>query len=350
MTPAQAAIVRERRIKLAVFLASLFLVFLFIVRINNMLVSLICAVTIYYLLAPAVDYLERRGFSRLMATTLPFLAVTVLIIGSGAIFAPALWDQLKSMEQNAENYTQALTTLFDQIEERFSPLTDRFGQEGIRQHLEPIMQDLSNQFFRNLPEWISQSFTVVFLVPFFAYFLLLDGRDLIRRWLNLVPNNIFELTMNLNYQIGSQIGGFIRARLIQTLFVGLFVWLGLALMGFPFALVLGILAGILNIIPYVGPVIAALPAVLIALANGADPSQILLVISVYVLSQILDAVILVPFLVARIVNLHPVTVILSIIVGAQLMGIIGMVICIPVVSALKVTMMAVYKHVTDFRT
>lgn len=350
MTAAEAAIVRERRIKFGFFLASLVLVFLFVTRINNMLVSLIFAVSIYYLLAPAVDYLERRGFSRLVATAIPFFTLTVLFVGAAATFIPSLWDQLKGMEQNADKYSQAISQLLDQMEARFSPLTEHLGQSNVRQHMDPLLKDLSAQFFRSLPDWISQSFTVIFLVPFFSFFLLLDGRDLIRKWLNLVPNNIFELTLNLNYQIGTQIGGFIRARLIQTLFVGGFVWIGLAIIGFPYALVLGILAGILNIIPYVGPVIAALLAILISVANGGDSSQIFLLILVYALSQILDAVILVPFLVARIVNLHPVTVIASIIVGAQLMGILGMIICIPVVSALKVTAQSVYKHVTDFRT
>lgn len=350
MTPAEQAIVRERRIKLVFFLLSLVLLLIFILKVSNMLVSTILAVTVYYLLAPMVDALERRGFSRLMATTLPFLTVTAAIISATVVFAPSIWDQIKSLEQNSEKYSAALTQLMDQVQHQLGFLFDKAGDFNLREKAEPMMKEYSLQMFSSLPDILSQLGTVILLVPFFSYFLLLDGRDLVRKWLNLVPNNIFELAMNLNYQIGLQIGGFIRARLIQTAFVGMFVWIGLVLIQFPFALVLGIVAGILNIIPYVGPVIAAAPALLIALANGGTLQDVLALILIYVLSQILDAVILVPFLVARIVNLHPVTVILAVIIGAQVMGILGMIICIPVVSALKVTAMSVYRHVTDFRT
>lgn len=349
MSPAEAAIVRERRIKFAFFFASLILLFLFVTQIDNMLISLILSVTIYYLLLPAVDALERRGLPRVWATAIPFVTLIVFTVGGAILFAPAVWNQIQSLQENVGHYSDAVHQFVERLESDFSPLQDRFDL-SLSQNLQPIFMEWSTQLLRNLPDWISHSFTVIFLVPFFSFFLLLDGRDLIRKWLSLVPNNIFELALNLNHQIGSQIGGFIRARLIQTLFVGLFVWIGLAIIGFPFALVLGLIAGILNIIPYVGPVIAAVPALVIALSNQMDSSQIFLVLAVYIAGQVLDTIILVPFLVARIVNLHPVLVIISVVVGAQLMGILGMVICIPVVAALKVTGAAIYRHFTDFRT
>lgn len=348
MTAAERAILRERRIKLLFFLGSLGLVFFFIMKVQNMMVSTIFAITIYYLLAPTVDFLERRGFSRLWATTVPFLTLTGLWMGSVALFAPVLWEQVKDLEKNSAQYSATLMQLLTSLQDNLSSLP--MAQVDLKEHMQPLMMDWSASFFKNLPEVISQSFTVIFLVPFFAFFMLLDGRDLLRRWLGLVPNNLFELTLNLNYQIGSQIGGFIRARLIESAFVSAFCWIGFVLIGFPFALVLGLLAGILNIIPYVGPVIAAFPALVISLANGVNPTELFFIVLIFVLSQILDLVILVPFLVARIVNLHPVTVILAVLVGAQLMGIIGMIICIPVVSALKVTLIAIYRHSTGFRT
>ncbi len=350
MTAGEQAIIRERRIKLVFFLVSLVLMLLFILKVNNMLVSTILAVSVYYLLAPVVDLLERRGFSRLMATTLPFLAMTAVFVVGAILFVPSIWSQIQVLQENSDKYSSALTSLMDQIQMQVAEAFGKAGNVNLREKMEPIVREWSVTLFKNLPDIISQSATVLVLVPFFAYFLLLDGRDLVRKWLNFVPNNIFELALNLNYQIGTQIGGFIRARLIETIFVGMFVWIGLAILDFPFALVLGIIAGILNIIPYVGPVISVAPVLLISLANGGEPKELLLIILIYVLSQILDAVILVPFLVARIVNLHPVVVILSIIVGAQVMGILGMIICIPVVSAIKVTATSVYKHITDFRT
>lgn len=349
-TPLRKAIVREHRIKLFFFLASIVLVGAVVVKVDNMLVSVILAIATFYLLAPVVDFLERRGFSRMMATTIPFVIVIAVQAVLLSLLIPMIWDQVKNLQMHGDRYIAALNAGVDQLQVRLSSLFGDFQELDLRERVVPYLIDWATQFFQKLPLYVSQSFTVILLAPLFAYFMLLDGRDFIRRWMNLVPNPIFEMTLNLNYQIGSQIGGFIRARLIQSAVVGIFVWLGLALIGFPFALILGIAAGILNIIPYVGPVIGALPALFICIANGGSSGDILLLVFIYVLSQVLDTLVLVPFLVARIVNLHPITVILAIIAGAQLMGILGMIICIPVVSAMKVTLYSVYRHMTDFRT
>ncbi|PWU13665.1 MAG: hypothetical protein C5B49_14380 [Bdellovibrio sp.] len=350
MTAVEYAIVRERRIKLFFFLGSLILAFLFVLFVNNMMVSLIVAVTMYYLLAPLVDLLERWGLSRIWATTIPFLTVIVVVALTSALLLPALWDQVKVLQNEADKYTKAFSELLDQAEGQFGAFFKSGENPSLRHQVVPLVSDWAAQFFKGLPDLISKSFTVLLLAPFFGFFLLLDGRDLLRKWLNFVPNNIFELSLNLSYQIGTQIGGFVRARLIESVFVAIITWVGLMILGFPFALALAFLAGVLNIIPYVGPVIAAGPVILISLANGDGLTGVLLIAGLYVLIQFLDGAILVPFLVARIVNLHPVTVIVAVIMGSQLLGILGMIICIPLVSALKVTTLAVYRHLINFRT
>lgn len=348
--PLKRAIVREHRVKLLFFLSSLIFVGWIVLKVDNMLVSLILGIATFYLLTPVVDFLERRGLSRLTATTLPFVIVIGVQIFLLSLLVPVLWEQVKHLQLNSDRYLETLNNGVEQMQSRLFLMLGDFHELNLRESLVPHVIEWGTQFFQRLPVYVSQSFTVILLAPLFAYFMLLDGRDFIRRWLSLVPNPLFEMALNLNYQIGSQIGGFIRARMIQSLLIGLFIWLGLLIIDFPFALILGIIAGILNIIPYVGPVIGALPAFFICLANGGGSTELLLLLFIYVLSQVLDTVILVPFLVARIVNLHPITVLLSIIAGAQLMGILGMIICIPVVSALKVTLYSVYRHMTDFRT
>jgi putative permease len=191
---------------------------------------------------------------------------------------------------------------------------------------------------------------VLFLSPLLAFFMLLDGRVFVRRIINLVPNNLFELTLNLQHQVASQIGGFIRARIIQSLLVSVVIWIGLLIIHFPYALVLALVAGILNVIPYLGPVIGALPALVICFANGGNIGDIAIISIIYGASQAIDAALITPLVVAKIVDLHPITVILVIIAGSQLMGVLGMIICIPIFSAFKVSSIAIYKHLTDFRT
>jgi putative permease len=215
--------------------------------------------------------------------------------------------------------------------------------------IQPQVVALGSAFLRNFPEYISQSLTVLIMVPFLSFFMLTDGRNFIRNVISMSPNSAFELTLSLHHQISSQLGGFIRARLLESIIVGALIWIGLLIMNFPYALILAIFGAVLNIIPYVGPVLGALPAFVIVVSHGGSASEHLMLASIYFGVQVIDTVVLVPFLVARIVNLHPVTVVLSIILGSQFLGILGMIICIPVVSTLKVTSVALYKHFTDFR-
>jgi putative permease len=139
---------------------------------------------------------------------------------------------------------------------------------------------------------------------------------------------------------------------VEAFFVGLAIWMGLLLIGFPYALLLGFVGGLLNIIPYLGPVLGALPAIFLAIADPANlnlSQSLVPVIAVYCLAQLFDNVVLVPFLVARIVNLHPFLVVLSVLLGANLFGVVGMIVSIPVVGALKVCFSVLYDHVLKFR-
>ena len=179
--------------------------------------------------------------------------------------------------------------------------------------------------------------------------MLRDGANIKKSILQLVPNSIFEISMNLIHEMNYQIGNFIRARLAEALIVGFVTWLGLAIIDFPYAVLLSLFAAGANLIPYIGPIAGAVPPVIILLVNsdivfGSIGVNLLAVSVVYLTAQLLDAFFIIPMVVAKIVNLHPVTVILVIILGAQLLGIVGMIISIPVASLIKLFLTTLYQH------
>jgi len=194
---------------------------------------------------------------------------------------------------------------------------------------------------------MAQSFTILLLAPFFAFYMMKSRLGLIRKLYPLVPNHVFEMFLTLHYKINKQVGVFIRGRILEACIVGLIIGTGLLILDFPFPIVLGIFASLTNLIPYIGPIIGSIPVLLVALVNDYEVSQILIVMGLFFFTQVIDSMILVPILLARIVNLHPLTVIVIIIAGAQFMGIIGMIISIPLVNALKVSIMTVYQHISD---
>jgi putative permease len=346
----QRAIERERKLKLFFFLSALILLALAIVLIKNVLVSCLLAFVTYYLLAPAVDFLERRGFSRTWATAIPFL---ILFCSLGLLIqmiSPMLLIQISSLKYDFPKYIEASTQFLANLENQANLVVSKIYPIDLRANLQPRILLMAQDFFKNLPDYVGQSITIFFLTPFLAYFMLQDGRDFVRKILSLVPNNFFELALNLNHQISEQMGGFIRARILEGALIGFVIWLGLMILGFPYALILAVFAGIMNMIPYLGPFIGAIPALVICFANTHPNSTLLWLIFIYALAQVLDIILIIPLVVAKIVDLHPVTVVLAVIVGSQVAGILGMIVSIPLFSALKVSVSAIYKHLTDFRS
>ncbi|MCM2280298.1 MAG: AI-2E family transporter [Bdellovibrionaceae bacterium] len=346
---------RERWLKLSAFLAihSLALVLLF--TIDNLLVSFVLAFVINYLLAPLVSYVERKRIPRHIAILIPFVTSGLIIGLAIYLVLPLVTAQITSLEAQLPIYQRDLLALIGRIEMRIKGLFN-LHEFNVAQNVNTWLIAKTGELSTLLPSIISQSLTVALLAPFLAYFMLQDGRSVSRSLLAMVPNNLFELALNLHHQINEQMGGFIRARFLEAAIVGLVVWAGLAIIGFPYAPLLSIFAALMNLIPYVGPILGAVPAVLIALISedGAIYSSMSLnlfvLTSVFFIAQLIDVLFIIPFVVARIVNLHPVTVILVIIIGAQLMGILGMVISIPVASVLKLTLTAVYNHLLEFRS
>jgi len=350
MGSVRRGLIVEKRIKLFFFLVALLLVFLTITQVQNMLISTLFAVVTYNLLAPVVDFFERRGLSRTLATVLPFAFMTAGVVVAVVVLLPSLLDQLRSLQAHFPQYQKSALDLLHQLEEKLGQTVGNGTTLPIQARIEGQFSHLAEVVFQQAPEYVSSSLAILFLAPFLSFFMLLNGRDFLRGLLSIVPNQYFELSQNLTHQITSQIGGFIRARLIESIIVGLLTWAGLEYLEFPNALVLAIFAAIVNIIPYLGPVLGFLPVLLIGFSGGGYSSELLWAGALFLAVQVIDAVILVPFLVAKIVDLHPVVVILAILVGSQLMGIVGMIICIPVVASLKVTAAALFRHFTGFRS
>jgi putative permease len=348
----QANIKRERRLKLTAFTMLLVLGLVILLSVDNMLVSFIIAFVLNYLLSPIVSFLERLHVRRQFAIVIPFFSAALLLaFGVYKIF-PLITQQTLALESSLPQYQQDLSNLIASTEQRFK-LFFSFYKINVGEELNAWILRKSTALSLALPNILSHSVTVFFLAPLFAFFMLQDGRRILRALLKIVPNNYFELTLHLQHKINEQMGGFIRARLLESTIVGAVVWLGLQLAGFPYATLLSLFAAVTNLIPYIGPIIGAIPAVLIALISDgamiAHPMSLnlLLVIGVYFLAQLIDIVFIIPFLVARIVNLHPVTVIIVISIGAQLMGILGMIISIPVASALKLILSTIYSHLME---
>lgn len=340
---------RNNRIRLLTVLAVLILSFWIILKVDNLLLSLVLAFVIYYLLSPLVSYLERKGLSRAISTTVLYGLTLTLMTGLVVWLFPVISNQVNALKLELPRYIEGISALVFSTESRVNEFLNSVYTIDISQELRAKMFSWASVLFEGLPGFAQNFLSVTVLAPFFAFFMLLDGRQASRNLLALVPNNFFEMALHLLHQLGEQMGHFIRARLLEALIVGLVVWGGLALIDFRFAALFALFAALTNLIPYVGPLIGAVPAVALAVLNGSSSVDLFFLLLVYGVAQLVDIVFIIPLVVAKIVNLHPVTVVIVIIIGAQLMGVLGMIISIPVASALKLVLSSIFTHVIDFR-
>ena len=179
MNPTDRVIFQERRVKLFFFLGSLVLLFLLITKVDNLLVSFLLAFVGYYLLAPIVDLLERKNLSRLWATTLPFLVLSLFGFLLVSFFSAETFEQIKALQNQYPQYLDAANKLISQLEALYKNLlASSYGIEFIDK-IKNNMADFGQTFLTQLPQYLSKSLTVTIMTPFLTFFMLLDGRQFV---------------------------------------------------------------------------------------------------------------------------------------------------------------------------
>ena len=220
--------------------------------------------------------------------------------------------------------------------------------ELIREHGERLMETMLGGTTMFI-EGVISGLTFVVIVPFVAFFFLKEGRHLTRCLIALVPNAYFELCLNLMHQANKQIGNYIRGQLLAVLVVSVLAISGLSILGVYYALPLGLLAGLANVIPFLGPLIGIVCSSIVALAIGGGLVMVAKVIAMFLIIQLIDNVLIQPTMVAKSVELHPLVVLFVVMVGSQLMGIVGMLIAVPLTGIAKVSGQTIYKGIRQYQ-
>lgn len=346
-------ILRREALSFLSLLALITFCFFILIYIENLLISFVLAFVIYYLYSPIVSMCERKGLKRGLSILAIYIINFVFLVGLFYTLIPMLIDQLALLEKELPEIQSGLLNLVSKIEDKLQNIA-HFEKPLFRENLRSWMISQTSEFTSLIPKWVSDSLTTLFLTPFLAFFMLRDGSTIKRQFLDFIPNRFFETSLKLFHDMNEQVGSFIRARIAEALIVGFVTWVGLEIIGFPYAPLLAVFAALTNLIPYIGPIFGAIPAFIILFVNSdilfdSMSMNILAVSAVYLTAHILDAVVIIPVVVAKIVNLHPVTVILVIILGAQLLGVLGMIISIPVASLVKLFASTFYQQAVRAR-
>ncbi len=311
---------------------------------------LLFSLVLAFLLDPLVTQLEK-----ICTRTGSIFIVYILTLGLlslSILWMTPHWQAFwNNMGTDFPRYTsqviESLRNVVSAMHDRFPMIAEYDFPLRIRSWAEQLMTTI----FAQTPHSAMKVGGLMIIVPLFTFFFLRDGRNILRTCVSLAPNRHFEMARDLSYLISRQLSQFVRGRVVEALIVGLVITAGLSLTDIRYAPVLGIFAGVTNLIPYIGPIIGMIPGILIAFVDLGAGGQFWWIVILYILiAQVLiDNFILIPILISRVSNLHPLLVFFAIIVGGKLYGIIGMIIGVPIVSVIKITLLEVRTYRRTFR-
>ncbi len=321
--------------------------------IRNALIPLFISMLIAYLLTPLADYLEHRGFGRIPAITLTFLLFFGLLFLMVLYLFPLIRNQVVDLTAALPRTLPLLNTRIDELQARLATYWPAIEQVDVGARIQKVVLDTLN----SLPAYVANVFSIfplLILVPLISFFFLKDGRKIRRGFLNSIPNPYFETVMGLLYEVDRKIGSYVRGQLLRSTVIGFLTFFGLKLCGLKYSLLLAIFAGVMNLIPYAGPFIATLPALVLAILHQANPQAVLPlvfplplvahVVLVYIVVQSLDAVWLAPYILGWSVDIHPLGIVLLLLFGNQLFGWWGIILAVPAASIIKLTVQAVTRY------
>jgi len=314
--------------------------------IQVLLVPLVAAMFLAYLFEPGIEMLQRRGMSRGKAYLVVFglSSVGLIVLLS---FAPA-WLSFESAPGSTQALSDRLQAQLGDLERWADSHVPMFRSVHLSDRISEQAVGLAEQLLTALPTLVTSFIVNLILVPFIAYFMVRDGRKLRRRIVALVPNRYFETSLIMFHRIDEQIGGYLRGRLIECILLGLTQMLLMGLVSVsveqPQILLISIVFGLTNVIPYAGPVMGTAFGVFYYFALGVPTNSIVALLIVAAIAHLIDNVVIAPAVLSHNVDLHPLTVALVLVIGGEVLGVLGLLIAIPVASTIKVVVQEFYSN------
>ncbi|MCH8288041.1 MAG: AI-2E family transporter [Candidatus Marinimicrobia bacterium] len=333
--------------RLMVTIGIIIALFYFLPRVEDILILFLISLLLYSLLVPLVNNLESKGIPRAFSIIIVFL-IGFVVVGIALNFIiPPITKEAKSLQETITQ--QGPEKVFQNIS---NFIKSRFPMLDTRMITEKMGGYLSSTLSKGVGVVLGfvSVFTSLLIVLFMTFFLLKDQRTIKKTLIGIVPNRFFEMSLVMVYRIENQLGSYIRGVLLDGLIVAILSSIGLYMLGIPFFYFVGIIAGLTNMIPYMGPLIGATVAIIVALMSNPESLMIIVKIAaLFAIVQLIDNVLITPVVVSNAVDLHPLVVMLVVLVGGSLLGLTGLIFAIPLTSIIKVIGEELVKGLKSYR-
>ncbi len=325
------------------WLTALAVLIVFLYLFRGILLPFVAGMGLAYYLDPLADWFERRGLSRMMATIIILILFLIVFVLALVIIIPLLGAQ-------TANFIERLPSLVTQLQARISEINAGWLERLMGEDRTAVQQSFS-EFLKEGAGWLTGllrsvwsggqailNIAALFIVtPVVAFYLLYDWDRMMAKVNSWLPRDNAEVIRTLANEINAALAGFIRGQGLVCLLLGGFYAIGLSLAGLNFGLLIGILAGLLSFIPYVGSITGFLLSIGVALVQfWPDYLNIALVAAIFAAGQFLEGNILQPRLVGRSVGLHPVWLMFALFAFGSLFGFVGLLVAVPLAAAVGV--------------
>ena len=303
---------------------------------------------LYYLLNPIVDFLERHRVKRIIAISIVLILIALLILWGLAVAIPAIQHQVLSFMKNLPDYLEkANRTIDDVLDNKVSPEIKPQLDEWTSQ-LSQNITSWASSFSARAVNWVSNLITVasqviiaLIIMPFIVFYLLRDGKNLKGQIIRFLPTKIRKSADKVLSDVNTQLANYVRGQITVAIIVALMFILLLKIIGLRYAVTLGVTAGFLNLIPYLGSFLAMLPALVLGLVAG--PEMFVKVVIVFIVEQTIEGRFVSPLVLGSQLNIHPITILFVLITSGSMFGIWGVFLGIPVYASAKVVISALFE-------
>ena len=323
-------------------------VFWVLAAMGEVVTLVVIAALLAYIFDPLASLLEARGLGRTVATTVVFIGTTLILGVLVVLLLPLIVAEVRAI-QTGFDMEQARAAIED-VEGWLEVQLAALGVEDL-----DILGAVQQFIVTNVDQVVTYVPNVVVLLtqlallPFILFFLLKDGRRIKKGFINLVPNRYFEFTLNVLHKTDVQLGNYLRGQLIASSVVALLSIAALWLLNVDYYVLIGLFAGLTNMIPYLGPVAGATVAVLISVVTTGRFDTVLPIIAAFVIIQTIDNVGVSPIVLARNVKLHPLLILLTLIVAGKFFGFLGLLLAVPVTAVIKVFLQETVTNLRSYR-
>lgn len=340
----------RRVIRLILWIIGIIIGIYVLFLLSDLIIILALSVLLAFIFIPFIYSLEGQGFTRLTSTFIVFAGMAVLIYLGLSVVIPRFSYQMDQLITRLSNFSY-----IDQIKIFQNWLAETLPFIDTSNLLTKADEFFTTQIvnsFESISALLSSIVSIVavlVIVPFITFFLLKDSKRILQGVLSITPNNYFEMSYWILKKVSLRLGLFVRAWIFDATFVGTLLGFGFYIIGIPSALPLGVIAGLGHLIPYFGPIIGGVPAIILSIMQTGDLSQVPFIILVVLGVYTIDNGFVQPFVFGKSVDIHPIVIILLIIAGGQLFGLVGMLLAVPLATVVKTTAKEIYFAFKNYR-